>query len=147
MRHARQLTLAGQSLEAQQLLLDLAKSSDPAIRREAVVLIAVQLHKAGLDSLAAEYDAELAGPLADQVLFDDMTGRELVAKWREGHGEDPRHWPRGRVKNGMMPATPSMGAISAGSAFALIGWPGGPVPSLVVTPASAGAGVLATPLQ
>ena len=112
MRHARQLTLTGQSLEAQQLLLDLAKSSDPAIRREAVVLIAVQLHKAGLDSLATEYDAELAGSLADEVLFDDMTGRALVAKWREGRGEDPSQWPRGRVKTGTIPATPSMGARS-----------------------------------
>jgi outer membrane protein assembly factor BamB len=112
LRHARELALAGQSLEAQQLLLDLEKSADPAIHREAVGRIASQLHEAGLHSLASKYDEELAGPLADEVLFDDLNGRALVARWKDASGEDPAHWPSGRMKSGTVPTTPSMGARS-----------------------------------
>lgn len=110
LRHARELALAGQSLEAQQLLLDLARSADPAVRREAVGRIASQLHEAGLHSLAHQYDAELAGPLANEVLFDDVTGAALLERWRGANGDDPAGWPTGRVKVGMLPTTPSMGA-------------------------------------
>jgi outer membrane protein assembly factor BamB/tetratricopeptide (TPR) repeat protein len=110
LRHARELALAGQSLEAQQLLLDLEKSTDPAIHREAVGRIASQLHEAGLHSLAYKYDIELAGPLADEVLFDDVTGGALLARWKTSAGEDPANWPHGRVQTLMEQTTPSMGS-------------------------------------
>ena len=114
LRHARELALAGQSLEAQQLLLDLEKSADPAVHREAVGRIASQLHEAGLHSLAYRYDKELAGPLADEVLFDDVTGQALLDRWKDAIGEDPSRWPSGRVKVGMLPTTPSMATRTRG---------------------------------
>ena len=110
LRHARELALAGQSLAAQQLLLDLEKSSDPAIRREAIGRIASQLHEAGLHSLAYRYDAELAGPLADEILFDDVTGRSLWERWKGAAANDPNHWPHGTVKATFEQTTPSMGS-------------------------------------
>jgi outer membrane protein assembly factor BamB len=107
---ARELALAGQSLESQQLLLDLASAADPAVRREAIGRIAWQLHEAGLHALAYEYDAELAGPLADEIVFDDVTGQALVDQWKGANDGDPTNWPGGRVRVELRPATPAMGA-------------------------------------
>ena len=52
LRHARELSLAGQSLEAQQSVLDLVQSADPAIHREAVGRIASQLHEAAFTGVS-----------------------------------------------------------------------------------------------
>jgi outer membrane protein assembly factor BamB len=110
LRRARELALAGQGLEAQQQLLDLETSSDDVIRREAIGRIAWQLHEAGLHTLAYQYDAELAGPLADELLFDDVTGGSIVSRWKTPADDDPRHWPRGRVKTLLEPTGPTMGS-------------------------------------
>ncbi|WP_428303982.1 PQQ-binding-like beta-propeller repeat protein [Lacipirellula sp.] len=107
---ARELALAGQSLEAQQMFLDLVDSEDLRIHREAVGRIAWQLHEAGLHSLATAYDAELAGPLADEICFDEFTGNALVARWKDATPVDPNTWPHGRVTVAEAQTTPSMGA-------------------------------------
>ena len=109
MRLARELALTGQSLEAQQLLLDLEKSADRDISREALGRISSQLHEAGLHPLAADYDDKLAGPLADEICFDDMTGAALTARWSASTANLPTTWPRGRVAVQQLPTTPSMG--------------------------------------
>jgi outer membrane protein assembly factor BamB len=93
---ARQLEAEGRTLESQQLLLDLVRSEDAAVHREAIARIASQLHHAGLHALAREYDAELAGPLADQPCLEGETGEQLIARWAELTPPAPT-WPAGRV--------------------------------------------------
>jgi outer membrane protein assembly factor BamB len=94
---ARQLDDAGRTLEAQQLLLDLTRSADASIRREAVARIASQLHDAQLHSLAFEYDRTLADEFADEVCLGDATGRELVDLWAESAPDAHIAWPAGKV--------------------------------------------------
>ncbi|BBO33257.1 hypothetical protein PLANPX_2869 [Lacipirellula parvula] len=116
---ARELALAGQSLSAQQIFLDLADSAEPRVHREAVGRIAWQLHEAGLHTLATAYDAELAGPLADEVCFDEFTGRALVARWKEATPTDPNDWPQGRVIVAEAQTAPSMGARMRSPTFGI----------------------------
>jgi outer membrane protein assembly factor BamB len=100
---ARELMKSDQSLDGQQLLLDLTSSNDQAIRAEAVARIAAHLHESNHASLASEYDAELAGPLADVKCLDGATGRELVEKWAAFKAAALGDWPTGRVDVRMMP--------------------------------------------
>lgn len=94
---ARQLEAEGRTLESQQLLLDLERSADVAVRGEAVARLAAQLHAADLHVAAREYDDELAGPLADQPCLDGATGREVVARWAEAAAATRIDWPGGAV--------------------------------------------------
>jgi outer membrane protein assembly factor BamB/tetratricopeptide (TPR) repeat protein len=106
----RGLTGRDQWLEAQQELLDLKLSADRDTHGESIARLASQLHDAGLHPLAAEYDGQLSGPLADAKLLDGLTGAELVAKWADIAGKPISEWPRGKVK---ITTTPTSGGAAA----------------------------------
>ncbi len=103
MELARQLEAGARLLESQQLLLDLANSTDEAVAREATARVAKQFHGAGLAALSREFDAQLAGKFADEPCLDGATGRELLDRWRAEEAGKPSTtiaWPTGRVEVG-----------------------------------------------
>lgn len=105
MLRAKQLDDAGQRLESQQILLDLAASADQAMSGEAVARLAQQLHAADLHSLAADFDRQLAGELANVTCLDGATGAELAARWAKAAGARIAPWPQGKVDVRNVPAS------------------------------------------
>ncbi|MDC0935031.1 PQQ-binding-like beta-propeller repeat protein [Pirellulales bacterium] len=108
---ARRLSSTGQQLAAQQAWLDLAESSELAVRAEAVARIAEGLHLAGRHRAALAYDRQLAGPLADVPCLDGQTGSECLAGWSQT-AESETDWPTGRVEAAALPATATTGTRS-----------------------------------
>lgn len=101
---ARQLDAEQRAIESQQLCLDLAHSTDAAIRREAVARIAAGLHAAGLHQAALDYDRQLSGEFAGDVCLDGATGKALVDRWAEAAAASRVVWPTGRVVVHNVPA-------------------------------------------
>ncbi|MBX3434035.1 MAG: PQQ-binding-like beta-propeller repeat protein [Pirellulales bacterium] len=99
---ARKLAEQQQWLAAQQQFLSLEKSTETAVRAEAVARIARGLHAAGADVFAGAYDVRLAGELAETVCLEGKTGAELAVA-REPGGLD---WPQGRVEPQNKPTSP-----------------------------------------
>lgn len=103
MRQAKQLAKDGNLLAAQQLLLRLSKAADESLRREAVARGSLLLHEAGMHRLAAAFDEELAGPLAEKVCLDGKTGRQCLEPWADETVHDfstatGLGWPYGKVE-------------------------------------------------
>ncbi|HEX6960988.1 MAG TPA: PQQ-binding-like beta-propeller repeat protein, partial [Lacipirellula sp.] len=96
---AQYAKLAGDPLEVQQILLDLADSKDADLRNESMVRLAKQLHTAGLASLAAGYDRRLKTEDADGELA------ELLEDAKQKAPKPLRQWPRGKVNVATAPTT------------------------------------------
>jgi outer membrane protein assembly factor BamB len=95
---ASRLQADGRAVEAQQLLLDLAESPSAAIRCEALGRLSLQLHEAGQHQLAAGFDRELAGPLADVATSAGEKGAALAVRFAAAQGAEPIVWPQGVVE-------------------------------------------------
>jgi outer membrane protein assembly factor BamB len=108
---ARELNDADQSIDSQQLLLDLAKSGDEAVRGEAVARIATRLHEVGLHSLADDYDKQLRDKFANMKVLDGATGLALLDKWKDAASQSLVDWPTGRVDVRPMPASGAAGRV------------------------------------
>ncbi|HUY34739.1 MAG TPA: PQQ-binding-like beta-propeller repeat protein [Pirellulales bacterium] len=77
-RLAAKLIESDALLEAERLLRESERSSDPGRARAAVARLAELLARAGRDDDAACYYRRLAGDWADKVCLDGKTGRQLI---------------------------------------------------------------------
>jgi outer membrane protein assembly factor BamB len=108
---AREVGSGDQTLEGQQILLDLEKSDDAKTRAEAIVRIAFQLHNHGLHSLAAEYDQLWKGFIGPSTGVHGVTGVEELTKLAKSEADKPvSTWPRGKVN---VTTTPTSGGAAA----------------------------------
>ena len=88
----------GELLAAQQLFLKLTESKNPGVRRAAIANTSRILHEAERPFLAATYDQQLQGALADEECLPGMTGAECLAKWAPTSQGGLPDWPYGQVK-------------------------------------------------
>jgi outer membrane protein assembly factor BamB len=84
------------ALAAQQAYLSFVEQPGTP-RAEAVAVCSKLLHERGYDRLAAEFDAELAGPLAETPCLAGKTGRECLAEWQASDLKNTLDWPYGKV--------------------------------------------------
>ncbi|MCA9230541.1 MAG: PQQ-binding-like beta-propeller repeat protein [Planctomycetales bacterium] len=98
LRLARQYLADQELLAAQQLYLQLAESTDPTVRSEAIAGCSLVLHQANLPQLARPFDAILRTSLADVVCLDGKTGREFLSQWNDAAAKFDLPWPYGKVE-------------------------------------------------
>lgn len=88
----------GETLAAQQLLLDLVESKEPSVRLAAIALNSRLLHESHMPYLAASFDRQLQGSLADKECLAGMTGLECLQDWATTKLPAPSDWPYGQVE-------------------------------------------------
>ena len=88
----------GEWLAAQQLLLKLTKSEKPSVRHTAIASSSRLLHEAARPFLAASYDKQLRGTLADEECLAGKTGAECLEDWASSGNSSTPSWPYGQVK-------------------------------------------------
>lgn len=96
MRQAERWAATNRPLAAQLTYLNYV-DSESGKRAEAVAASAELLHKRGYERLAAAFDAELAGPLADVECLDGKTGRQWLEQWHTTAPQGALDWPYGKV--------------------------------------------------
>lgn len=94
------LAQAGEWLAAERLLRRIERSEKAQRASMAIARLAVLLVRAGRLDEAGPHIGQLAGPLADTVVLDGKTGRQLLEEFEVPTADvaagDP--WPRGKVE-------------------------------------------------
>jgi outer membrane protein assembly factor BamB len=108
LNRAKHLAESNLPLAAQQAYLNSAEHSGTG-HAEAVAVCSKLLHERGYNRLAWDFDAELAGPLAETHCLDGKTGRECLAEWRASPTKNTLEWPYGKVLVDMPTSTGQAG--------------------------------------
>jgi len=97
MRLAKHYAAGGRLLEAQQLFMQLASSTNEQVRAEAIANCSLELHQLGLGQLARPFDVSLSTTLADVPCFEGKTGGQCLQEWGSGSVVTRPEWPYGKV--------------------------------------------------
>ncbi|MFW5693021.1 MAG: PQQ-binding-like beta-propeller repeat protein, partial [Thermoguttaceae bacterium] len=103
LRTGAELAEEGEKLTAELRLRTALWLTQPEARPEAVARLAELLRREGRPRAAARLYAKLAGPLADAVVLEGRTGREVVAALAADDPARPEHvaaplWPSDKLK-------------------------------------------------
>ena len=109
LRRADRLVANDKPLAAQQAYLNFAEQPGTA-HAEAVAVCSKLLHDRGYGRLAVEFDAQLAGALAETPCLGGKTGRECLEEWHVNPSKNTLDWPYGKVVVDMPQLTGQTGA-------------------------------------